>query len=90
MQHWIHKCKSRNAYFIIIAPRGRFHNLRALGPSNLRTLRTFAPFGAYGTTFAPVGSMSLDFQVAVLPYKSSSFATPQAGGQKIAGNHLNP
>ena len=34
--------------------------------------------------------MSLDFQVAALPYKSSSFATPQAGGQKIAGNLLNP
>ena len=25
---------------------------------------------------APLGSMSLDFQVAMLPYKSSSFATP--------------
>lgn len=25
--------------------------------------------------FAPLGSMSLDFQVASLPYKSSSFAT---------------
>jgi hypothetical protein len=40
-----------------------------------------SPFGACGTTFAPLGSMSLDFQVALLPYKSSSFATPQAVGQ---------
>ena len=33
---------------------------------------------------APVGSMSLDFQVASLPYKSSSFATSR-GNEKIGG-----
>ena len=30
----------------------------------------------YGTTFAPVGSVSLDFRVTAFPYKSSSLATP--------------
>jgi len=39
---------------------------------------------ADATTFAPLGSMSLDFRVAMLPYKSSSFATPQAGAQQPA------
>ena len=39
---------------------------------------TFLVAGA--TTFAPVGSMSLDFRVAALPYKSSSFATPLKRG----------
>ena len=34
------------------------------------------PLVPYGTTFAPLESMSLDFRVAMLPYKSSSFATP--------------
>ena len=34
--------------------------------------------------FAPVGSMSLDFQVASLSYKSSSFATSR-GNEKIGG-----
>ena len=51
----------------------------------LATSGGFPPFGAYGTTFAPQGSMSLDFRVALrLPYKSSSFATPQKRG------HNNP
>ena len=92
-QHGRHKSKSRNADFIIIAPKGetthyilrvasapspsvvtdsldfqvadaplqiqfasakcvrcapqgRYHNLRAAGPSNLRTLRTLSPAGA--------------------------------------------
>ena len=40
------------------------------------------PLVAGATTFAPLGSMSLDFRVAMLPYKSSSFATPQAGAQQ--------
>ena len=34
--------------------------------------------------FAPVGSMSLDFQIASLSYKSSSFATSR-GNEKIGG-----
>ena len=34
--------------------------------------------------FAPVGSMSLDFQVASLSYKSSFFATSR-GNEKIGG-----
>ena len=38
------------------------------------------PLVADATTFAPVGSMSLDFRVAALPYKSSSFATPRKRG----------
>ena len=42
------------------------------------------PLVADATTFAPLGSMSLDFRVAMLPYKSSSFATPQAGAQQPA------
>ena len=44
-------------------------------------LRT--PFPA-SRDFAPVGSMSLDFQVASLSYKSSSFATSR-GNEKIGG-----
>ena len=41
------------------------------------------PFPA-SRDFAPVGSMSLDFQVASLSYKSSSFATSR-GNEKICG-----
>ena len=39
------------------------------------------PFPA-SRDFAPVGSMSLDFQIASLSYKSSSFATSR-GNEKI-------
>ena len=42
-------------------------------------LRWLSPFSACGTTFLLKGSMSLDFRVAALPYKSSSFATPDGG-----------
>ena len=52
---------------------------------------TTHPIGALPRTpfpasrdFAPVGSMSLDFQVASLSYKSSSFATSR-GNEKIDG-----
>ena len=41
------------------------------------------PFPA-SRDFAPVGSMSLDFQVTSLSYKSSSFATSR-GNEKIGG-----
>ena len=41
------------------------------------------PFPA-SRDFAPVGSMSLDFQIASLSYKSSSFATSR-GNEKIGG-----
>ena len=41
------------------------------------------PFPA-SRDFAPVGSMSLDVQVASLSYKSSSFATSR-GNEKIGG-----
>ena len=41
------------------------------------------PFPA-SRAFAPVGSMSLDFQIASLSYKSSSFATSR-GNEKIGG-----
>ena len=41
------------------------------------------PFPA-SRDFAPVGRMSLDFQVASLSYKSSSFATSR-GNEKIGG-----
>ena len=40
---------------------------------------------ADATTFAPLGSMSLDFRGALLPYKSSSFATPLRRGTMGAG-----
>ena len=46
----------------------------------MQDLHSFSPFGACGTTFLLKGSMSLDFRVATLPYKSSSFATPQKRG----------
>ena len=36
--------------------------------------------------FAPVGSMSLDFQVASLSYKSSSFATSR-GNERYEGKN---
>ena len=39
-----------------------------------------APFGGCATTFAPVGSVSLDFRVTAFPYKSSSLATPLKRG----------
>ena len=38
-------------------------------------LQRCTPLRHYVALFAPLGSMSLDFQVASLPYKSSSFAT---------------
>ena len=41
------------------------------------------PFPA-SRDFAPVGSMSLDFQIASLSCKSSSFATSR-GNEKIGG-----
>ena len=48
-----------------------------------------SPLVPSGTTFAPLGSMSLDFRVALLPYKSSSFATPLLGratkGKRLYG-----
>ena len=40
------------------------------------------PFGGFATTFAPVGSVSLDSQSPAAPYESSSLATPQAVGQQ--------
>ncbi|WP_299412696.1 hypothetical protein [uncultured Dialister sp.] len=45
--------------------------------ANLAALAEMHPFWCWRTTFAPLGSMSLDFRVAMLPYKSSSFATPE-------------
>ena len=38
-------------------------------------LQRRTPLRHFVALFAPMGSMSLDFQVASLPYKSSSFAT---------------
>ena len=38
-------------------------------------LQRSTPLRHFVALFAPVGSMSLDFQVVSLPYKSSSFAT---------------
>ena len=35
----------RSAAIKFIAPKGRYHNPRPRGPSNLRTLRTFGPEG---------------------------------------------
>ncbi len=43
------------------------------------------PFPA-SRDFAPVGSMSLDFQVASLSYKSSSFATSR-GNERYEGKN---
>ena len=44
-----------------------------------RTISVVPPFGGWRHHLYPKGSVSLDFRVAVLPYKSSSLATPQAG-----------
>jgi hypothetical protein len=38
-------------------------------------LQRRTPLRHFVALFAPLGSMSLDFQVASLPYKSSFFAT---------------
>gem|GEM_PF-4305161 len=38
-------------------------------------LQRSTPLRHFVALFAPVGSMSLDFRVVSLPYKSSSFAT---------------
>ena len=40
---WWHKCKPRNAGFILIAASAAIHNPRAAGPSNLRTLSIHNP-----------------------------------------------
>ena len=40
---WWHKCKPRNASFILIAASAAIHNPRAGGPSNLRTLSIHNP-----------------------------------------------
>ena len=53
------------------------------GVSNRIGALPCTPFPA-SRDFAPVGSMSLDFQVASLSYKSSSFATSR-GNEKIGG-----
>ena len=102
-QHGRHKSKSRNADFIIIAPKGetthyilrvasapskcvrcapqgRYHNLRAAGPSNLRTLRTLSPLWCLRHHLpAPLGSVSLDSQSPTVPCESSSLATASGG-----------
>ena len=48
--------------------------------------KSVPPLVAGATTFAPVGSVSLDFRVTTFPYKSSSLATPQAGAQQPVHN----
>ena len=45
-------------------------------PTALRA-REMPPLVAGATTFAPVGSVSLDSQSSMAPYESSSFATPE-------------
>ena len=94
-QHGRHKSKSRNADFIIIAPKGetthyilrvasapskcfrcapqgRYHNLRAAGPSN------------------PPRWEACHWILSRLRFPANPVPLPpQAGGQKIAGNPLN-
>ncbi|WP_303052688.1 hypothetical protein [uncultured Dialister sp.] len=48
-----------------------------------------SPFGGCATTFAPVGSVSLDSQSPAAPYESSSLATPQAGALWVLGIIVN-
>jgi hypothetical protein len=48
----------------------------ACGASIKAALRRRPPLVPVGTTFAPLGSVSLDFRVTAFPYKSSSLATP--------------
>ena len=53
-------------------------------------LRQHPPLVADATTFAPLGNMSLDFRVAMLSYKSSSFATPASlGALWVLGSGVN-
>ena len=62
------------------APQGRYHNLRAAGPSNLRTLRTLSPLWCLRHHLpAPLGSVSLDSQSPTVPCESSSLATTSGG-----------
>ena len=71
------------------SPAGRYRNplnlLNLLNPLNPGPLGP-PPLVAGATTFAPVGSVSLDFRVTTFPYKSSSLATPQAGAQQPVHN----
>jgi len=48
-------------------------------PYNRASSVEMHPFWCWRTTFLLKGSMSLDSQVAALPYESSSFATPRGG-----------
>ena len=49
-----------------------------------------SPFGGWRHHLSPQESMSLDFRVAVLPYKSSSFATPaKLGALWVLGSGVN-
>ena len=63
---------------MLSASLGIISKIPILVISHLRWL--FPPLVPYGTTFAPVGSVSLDFRVTAFPYKSSSLATPLCGG----------
>ena len=64
-----------------LSGRGLWYRLTAM---NINAACGSAPFGGWRHHLSPVGSMSLNFRVAMLPYKSSSFATPQAGAQQPA------
>lgn len=63
------------------SPRsGDTTTLGSKGPVKLKNLSPRAPL-VLRTTFAPLGSVSLDSQSSTTPYESSSLATPQAGVQ---------
>ena len=63
------------------SPQGETRDMREKTASHILHVpfRWFPPFGGWRHHLYPKGSVSLDFRVAVLPYKSSSLATPQAG-----------
>ena len=92
LTHWIFRS-------LMLPYKSSSHSAKCVRCASLRSggrrlaVRTAMehPIGALPRTpfpasrdFAPVGSMSLDFQVASLSYKSSSFATSR-GNEKIGG-----
>ena len=56
---------------------------------HLFDLQRSTPLRHFVALFAPVGSMSLDSQVATLPYESSSFATSR-GRKERYGIYFPP
>ena len=58
-------------------------------PYDSCTIQELPPLVVGATTFAPVGSVSLDSQSPAAPYEFSSLATPQVGALWVLGIIVN-